>query len=111
MHMYQTVVRIPGKHFVPIAIGFLLLVVSTGSNAQSVFVTRTGEKYHAGSCVHLHSSKIPIALSEAKKRGYMPCHVCRPDTGPSPVADIPEDAKADTDSTANESRHRRNVPP
>ena len=66
------------------------------------FITRTGEKYHEGSCAHLRSSKIPIALSEAKKRGYTACHVCHPGGLVSPVADIPENVKTKTDSTANE---------
>jgi len=88
-HMHQPVVPKPVKHFVHIALAFLLFVICTGSKAQSVFITRTGEKYHEGSCVHLHASKIPITLSEAKKRGYSACSVCRPDTPVSPAADVP----------------------
>lgn len=44
----------------------------------TVYVTRTGERYHRGSCQHLHSSKIPMTLTEAKRQGYTPCQVCRP---------------------------------
>ena len=69
MRMHHTVVQISRKHFVHITLCFLFVAVGTVSKAQSVFITRTGEKYHEGSCVHLHSSKIPITLSEAKKRG------------------------------------------
>src|SRR5688572_23265805 len=43
----------------------------------TVYVTRTGEKYHRGSCRYLSRSKIPISLADAK-RGYEPCKVCRP---------------------------------
>jgi competence protein ComEC len=43
----------------------------------TVYVTRTGAKYHAGSCRYLSRSKIPISLKEAKK-SYTPCSVCRP---------------------------------
>lgn len=46
--------------------------------AQTVYITRTGERYHRGSCRHLHSSKIPVTLRDAKRRGYTPCRVCRP---------------------------------
>ncbi|MDQ3802960.1 MAG: hypothetical protein M3416_03790 [Acidobacteriota bacterium] len=46
--------------------------------AVTVYITRTGERYHRGSCRHLHSSKIPVSLREAKSRGYTPCKVCRP---------------------------------
>jgi hypothetical protein len=42
-----------------------------------VYVTRTGEKYHRGSCRHLAKSKIPMTLEDAR-RSYAPCKVCRP---------------------------------
>ena len=44
---------------------------------QTVYVTRTGSKYHRSSCRYLRSSKIPTSLSEAKDR-YSPCSVCSP---------------------------------
>lgn len=44
---------------------------------STVYITRTGKKYHRGSCSYLRSSKIPISLTEAK-RGYSPCSVCEP---------------------------------
>jgi micrococcal nuclease len=43
----------------------------------TVYVTRTGAKYHRGSCRYLSKSKIPISLKEAKAR-YSPCSVCNP---------------------------------
>lgn len=43
----------------------------------TVYVTRTGKKYHRGSCQYLSQSKIPMALSEAR-RVYDPCSVCDP---------------------------------
>lgn len=46
--------------------------------AETVYVTRTGEKYHRGSCQHLRRSKIEIKKSEAIRQGYEPCKVCRP---------------------------------
>ena len=44
---------------------------------RTVYITRTGAKYHRGSCRYLRYSKIPISLERAK-RGYSPCSVCRP---------------------------------
>jgi micrococcal nuclease len=44
---------------------------------RQVYRTRTGKKYHLGSCRYLRSSRIPISLSEAKRR-YGPCSVCGP---------------------------------
>ncbi len=46
--------------------------------ARLVFITRTGIRYHVGSCRHLHSSKIPVALKKAEEDGYTPCKVCKP---------------------------------
>lgn len=43
-----------------------------------VFITRTGIRYHKGSCWHLRRSRLPIELGEAKGRGYTPCKVCKP---------------------------------
>jgi hypothetical protein len=46
--------------------------------AQTVYVTRTGKRYHRDGCRYLASSKIPISLKDAKAQGYTPCKVCRP---------------------------------
>ena len=45
---------------------------------MTVYVTRTGKKYHRDSCRYLSKSKIPISLSDAKSNGYGPCSVCNP---------------------------------
>lgn len=44
----------------------------------TVYITKSGEKYHADGCRYLSKSKIPIKLSEAKNKGYTPCSVCNP---------------------------------
>lgn len=43
----------------------------------TVYITRTGKKYHRGGCRYLSKSQIPISLSEAK-RSHGPCSVCSP---------------------------------
>jgi len=43
----------------------------------TVYVTRTGKKYHRSGCRYLSRSKIPIALPAAKLR-YSPCSICGP---------------------------------
>ena len=47
------------------------------SQELTVYVTKTGKKYHLGSCSSLRRSKIPISLKEAKAR-YSPCLRCGP---------------------------------
>jgi hypothetical protein len=45
----------------------------------TVYVTRTGEKYHRDGCRYLSRSRIPMPLKEAAKR-FAPCSVCKPPT-------------------------------
>ena len=44
----------------------------------SVYKTKTGSKYHRGTCSYLKSSKTPISVQQAKSEGLGPCSVCRP---------------------------------
>ena len=46
---------------------------------DTVYVTRTGKKYHREGCVHLRQSKISISRKKAKESGYTPCKHCMPD--------------------------------
>ena len=57
-----------------------LVIRAGGASADTtstVYITRTGKKYHRGSCSYLRYSKISISLTDAK-RGYSPCSVCTP---------------------------------
>lgn len=54
-----------------------LVVLDEQPQAETVYITRTGKKYHRGSCSALRRSKIPIALVDAKQ-GYAPCARCDP---------------------------------
>ena len=45
---------------------------------KTVYITKTGHKYHRGSCRYLKRSKISISLANAELRGLGPCSVCRP---------------------------------
>jgi len=44
----------------------------------TVYITRTGKKYHRLDCRYLRRSSTPISLTEAIRRGYTPCKVCEP---------------------------------
>jgi hypothetical protein len=48
------------------------------AKAQTVYITRTGKKYHRDGCRYLAASKIPISLNDAKANRYTACKVCRP---------------------------------
>jgi len=47
-------------------------------SGETVYITRTGSKYHQAGCRSLKKSCISIGLKEAKERGYKACSICRP---------------------------------
>jgi competence protein ComEC len=51
--------------------------VSGSSGGTIVYVTKTGECYHADGCRYLSSGRISIALKDARGT-YRPCSVCDP---------------------------------
>jgi micrococcal nuclease len=52
---------------------------STGQEQEeTVYVTRTGKKYHREYCSYLRRSKIPISKKQAISSGYTPCSRCNP---------------------------------
>jgi micrococcal nuclease len=53
--------------------------------AETVFVTRTGAKYHRAGCRSLAKSSIPISLKDATSR-YGACAICGPPTMTAPSA-------------------------
>jgi hypothetical protein len=44
----------------------------------TVYITRTGERYHRDGCRYLSRSKIATTLKDAVANGYGPRSVCRP---------------------------------
>lgn len=50
---------------------------STQTNSETVYITKTGDKYHRSGCSYL-KSKIEIDKDAAISRGYTPCSRCNP---------------------------------
>ena len=50
----------------------------TQTKEQTVYITKTGKKYHRATCRYLSRSKIAVSLKDAKANGYGPCSVCKP---------------------------------
>ena len=48
------------------------------STSYTVYITKTGEKYHRDGCRYLKKSQIAIDKNDAVARGYTPCSVCNP---------------------------------
>lgn len=59
---------------------FFLLIPIT-FNAQSVFKTPSGKKYHLGTCRMLNNVSQEISLSTAVELGLEPCKICNPGFG------------------------------
>lgn len=51
---------------------------SSTNNEYTVYITNTGEKYHASGCQYLRKSKIAISESKAIAQGYTPSSRCNP---------------------------------
>ncbi len=56
----------------------IFLSCTQNSPAQTVYTTKTGEKYHTANCRYLKYSKKEITLQEAIDRGYQACSICKP---------------------------------
>jgi competence protein ComEC len=71
---------------------FAILAISTPAHPQgrpadtpkiekttdsTVYITKSGKKYHRLGCKFLNKSSIPVKLSDAKKY-YQPCKHCKP---------------------------------
>src|SRR5437762_931006 len=75
---------------------FLLWVfvfVAGITSAQTVYITKTGEKYHESDCRYLSRSKIAIELKDALDRGYGACKMCSP---PQTVSNKRTESKEET---------------
>ncbi len=51
---------------------------SQQNQSQTVYITKSGTKYHNANCSSLSKSKIPISLKDAKAKRYTPCSKCNP---------------------------------
>ncbi len=58
---------------------FLSLFLISDSFSQTVYITKSGKKYHTEKCRYAKNSN-PVSLSEAVSRGLSPCSVCNPET-------------------------------
>lgn len=61
-----------------VLIVIILTACSSNVDAQTVYTTKTGEKYHKEDCKYLKHSKKEIILEKALELGYTSCSVCKP---------------------------------
>jgi hypothetical protein len=55
----------------------LLVFIHGLGQAQTVFVSSKGKKYHTENCVILAADKKGMSVEEAKKEGYKACRKCK----------------------------------
>ena len=60
----------------------LLLILIGNTLAQTVYVTKSGKKYHIENCRYVNQNSHSLELSEAAEKGYTPCSVCKPPSAP-----------------------------
>lgn len=44
----------------------------------TVYITKSGTRYHNDGCSYLTDNKIPLSFNEAQAKGYQPCSKCNP---------------------------------
>ncbi|MBO3099607.1 hypothetical protein [Gelidibacter pelagius] len=68
-------------------------------SAQTVYVTKTGEKYHKNTCHYLKNSKKEIDYKKAIELRYTACSVCKPNAQWSPLSIRSTSIKSTTSPT------------
>jgi hypothetical protein len=53
-------------------------VAKQENQTRTVYITRSGKKYHLDGCQYLAAGKTAISLKDAKAKGYTACKVCHP---------------------------------
>ena len=54
------------------------LLESADKSETTVYLTKSGSKFHRDGCSSLSKSKIPISYGDAVTRGFEPCGRCNP---------------------------------
>ena len=62
-------------------------VIQSSADTQNVtvYITRSGSKYHSAGCRSLAKGSKAVTLKEALAKGLSPCSVCKPPKAESPV--------------------------
>ncbi len=74
--------------FFQLLLFLIFLGCTQNSPAQTVYTTKTGEKYHTATCRYLKYSKKEITLEQAINLGYQACSVCKPGSNPDQIQSL-----------------------
>ena len=86
-------------------LGVLSCVVLSADDSNkgkdpTVYVTKTGKKYHGDGCQYLRKSQIPKTLKEAVAAGYTACSRCKPPTAGGSAAKQPRPKSRSSQASA-----------
>jgi len=94
------------KHLFLLTVFFSLFISNVFS--QTVYITKTGKKYHSENCRHLSKSSYSINLADAKAKGFDACSVCNPS---STVNNTTASKTTSTQSQTTNKESQTNNPP
>ena len=89
-------------------VAFLILasLPAEETGKQTVYVTRTGKKYHRDGCQYLGKSRIPKDLKGALDAGYTACSRCRPSKGNSDQRQKSREKTSEAESKSHRASQR-----
>jgi micrococcal nuclease len=93
---------VPTARVAPAAVRATSTRTESSGATETVYVTKTGSKYHREGCRYLARSQIPTPLKDASAR-YGACSVCNPPAYSPPtkatqIAPTPQTAESESDS-------------
>lgn len=78
--LFNPINKLPDMKRKIVLLTLLLTFFVVNVFSQTVYITKTGAKYHSEGCRYLSKSKIAIDLTDAIAKGYGACSVCKPPT-------------------------------
>jgi len=76
----------------------LLLLLSVGAKAQTVYKTPSGKKYHLSTCRMVNNVSTAITISDALALGLEPCKICNPPVNESLTLSTSNKAKGQSNT-------------
>ena len=85
---------------------FVMIILLLVSNAmsQTVYVTKSGKKYHTENCRYLTKNTVAVDLSDAVNRGFDACSICDP-----PSANSSNFFEFQTESSSGENENQNTI--
>jgi len=81
---------------------YILLILLTlfchTANAQKVYRTPTGKKYHLASCNTVNNVSAVLAVAEAVQLGLEPCKICKPPLLNNAYQQAPQTARGESNT-------------